>query len=43
VNVTAWPNVDGLSELASVVVEAAVFTVWLWTADVLPVKLALPE
>jgi hypothetical protein len=43
VNVTAWPDVDGLSELTSDVLELAAFTVWLCTADVLPLKLGSPE
>ena len=42
VNVTLWPNVEGLIEEVSVVVEPALFTVCVSTGDVLPVKFALP-
>jgi hypothetical protein len=43
VNSTFCPNVDGFGALASDVLELAVFTVWLWAADVLPLKLVSPE
>ena len=42
VKVTDWPNVDGLVEEATVVVELAWLTVWVIDADVLVVKLASP-
>ena len=42
VNVTLWPNTDGLSDEASVVVDAPALMVWVKTAEVLPVKLLSP-
>jgi hypothetical protein len=42
VNVTAWPDADGFTELVIVVVLFALFTVCVMAADVLPLKLASP-
>src|SRR5437867_3571076 len=43
VNVTAWPNTDGLTEESTVVVESALLTVWMTAADVLLLKLLSPR
>ncbi len=43
VSVTLVPNVDGFGALVSAVAVLAWFTVWFCAADVLPLKLALPE
>ncbi len=42
VNVTLWPNTDGLDAEVTVVVVAAWLTVWKKFADVLAAKLLLP-
>ena len=42
VNVTVWPNTEGLAELATVVVEPSLFTVCNRLPDVLALKLASP-
>jgi hypothetical protein len=42
VNVTDCPSPDGFAEDTTVVVVAAVFTVWVSADDVLPVKLPSP-
>jgi hypothetical protein len=43
VTVTLWPTTDGFGDVVTAVVLEPVATVWPCTADVLPVKLALPE
>jgi hypothetical protein len=43
VKVTDCPNVDGLTDETTAVEVPALFTVWVNTGDVLPLKLALPE
>jgi len=40
---TLWPTTDGFGELVTDVDDDAWFTVCECTADVLPLKLALPE
>jgi hypothetical protein len=42
VKVTGWPVDDGLADEVMVVVVAALLTVWVNAALVLPVKLASP-
>jgi hypothetical protein len=42
VNVTAWPDVEGLGEEVSVVVLAIFFTTWLKFGEVLVAKVASP-
>jgi len=42
VNVTDWPAVKGFMDDVSVVVDAALFTVWVRTAEVLPTVFASP-
>jgi hypothetical protein len=42
VKVTVWPNVEGLSELVTLLALVALFTVCVIAADVLPVKLLSP-
>ena len=38
-----WPTTDGFGELVTDVVELPLVTECEWAADVLPLKLALPE
>jgi hypothetical protein len=40
VNVTDWPKVEGLRDETTVVVDGAGLTLWLWIAEVEPLKLA---
>jgi hypothetical protein len=40
---TLPPTTDGFGDVATDVVEEAVFTLCVWTADALPVKFASPE
>ena len=42
VNVTDWPDTDGLADEVSVVVVSDWFTVWLKAEDVLVLKLPSP-
>src|SRR5579872_153561 len=42
VKVTDWPWVDGLSDEVTELVVPSLFTVWVRTEEVLPVKLVLP-
>ena len=43
VSATLWPATDGFGDEASDVVVLAAFTVCAYAADVLPLKLGLPE
>jgi hypothetical protein len=42
VNVTAWPNTEGLAEAVTIVLVPSALTVWVSVADVLALKLPLP-
>src|ERR1700716_1445604 len=42
VNVTPWPETDGLADELSTVVVASLFTIWVSGAEVLGRKLASP-